>query len=271
MNRFCQCLAGSVLIAFLIVPAVLRADCPEGGRATTAAERQDYVRTLDALKAVPAAPAGWQLQNRGAGPSVAPEFACKSLKLVFEPYVVTYVSLEQEKRNEQGRREMNARIAAMRKLPPEEQKQADDFTRQGMQLSGQSAAARKSNPAEADRLRAQAKESYAKSAAIHQAHRLKTEPQIRALEFDRSSYGNPEVRVHLTVDDLPTAASRGSEKVQIPGVPQAYFDQRKDLVMSLGRDAAGRNIHVWLEGDRERVLTIARLLAESSLRTLAAK
>ncbi len=42
--------------------------------------------------------------------------------------------------------------------------------------------------------------------------------------------------------------------------------------MSFGRDASDRNIRVvWLEVDRERVLTSARLLAESSLRTLAAE
>jgi len=41
--------------------------------------------------------------------------------------------------------------------------------------------------------------------------------------------------------------------------------------MSFGHDAAGHNIRVRLEGDRERVLTIARLFTESSLRTLATK
>ncbi len=82
---------------------------------------------------------------------------------------------------------------------------------------------------------------------------------------------NPEVRVHLAVDSLPAAADSGAEEVQILGVPQAFFDRQKVLVLSFGPDAAGRNIRVRLEGDRERVLTIAHLFTESSLRTLATK
>jgi len=44
MKRFRHYLAASVLTAFLMVPAVLRADCPDGARATTDAERQEYMR-----------------------------------------------------------------------------------------------------------------------------------------------------------------------------------------------------------------------------------
>ncbi len=114
---------------------------------------------------------------------------------------------------------------------------------------------------------------FAKSRAVQQAHQDKIAPQIAViLDANRSNLVNPEVRVHLAVDDLPAAApDSGAEKVQIPGVPQAFFDGQKALVMSFGRDAAGRNIRVRLKGDRERVLTVARLFAESSLRTLGTK
>ena len=273
MNRFHQGVAASVLSTFWMVPSVLRADCPEGSRTTTEAERQEYMKIVDALKAaLPPALAGWKLQTPKIGRTEAPTFTCKGMKLNVEPYDVKYVSTDQQQLNQQYVRERDARIATLRKLPPDEQKQADDFTRQAMQLSAQSGAAKRNNDlAEADRLRAQAKEFYAKSTAIHQAHREKTEPQIRALADDRSNYGDPEVRVHLAVDDLPFAVNSGAEKVDIPGVPQAFFDQRKALVMSFGRDATGRNIRVRLEGDRERAVTIARLFAESSLHTLAAQ
>ncbi len=273
MNRFRPYLAVSALTSLLTMPAVLRADCPNGSRATTEAERQEYMRTVNAVKAaVPPAPAGWQLQPPKFGPTEAPANVCRGLQLTINSYDVTYLSIEQQELNRQYGRKRDARIAALRKLSPDEQEQVDDLIRQGMQLSAQSAAARKNNnPAEADRLREQAKECYAKSAAVQQAHRDKTQAQIRAIADDFSNYRNAEVRVHLAVDGLPVAANSGAEKVQIPGVPQAFFDSRKALVMSFGQDATGRNIRVWLEGDRERAMAIARLFAESSLRTLAAK
>jgi hypothetical protein len=141
-----------------------------------------------------------------------------------------------------------------------------------MQLNAQSGAARRNkNPAEADRLLKEAKESFAKSRAIQQAHAEKIAPEIRAIEGDRSKYGNPEVQVQLAVDNRPTAADSGAERVEIPGVSLAFFDRQNALVMSFGRDAAGHNIRARLEGDRERVLTIARLFTNSSMRTLVTK
>ena len=72
MKRFRHYLAASVLTTFLIVPAVLRADCPDGSRATTEAERQEYVRILDTLKVVPPAPVGWKLRTSRFNETQAP-------------------------------------------------------------------------------------------------------------------------------------------------------------------------------------------------------
>ena len=272
MNRFRQYLAASLLTTFLIVPAVLRADCPDGTRATTEAERQGYMRILNTLNAVPPAPVGWKLRTSRFNETKAPMTVCKGPMKSVNPYDVTYVSTEQEKLNEQYRRENNAHIAALRKLSPDEQKQFDDFNRQGMQLNAQSGTARRNNnPTEADRLLKEAKEFYAKSRAIQQAHAEKIAPEIRAIEGDRSKYGNPEVQVQLAVDNLDTKADSGAEKVEIPGVSLAFFDRKNALVMSFGRDAAGHNVRARLEGDRERVLTIARLFPNSSLRALVKK
>lgn len=272
MNRFRHYIAASVLATFLIVPAVLRADCPDGTRATTEAERQEYMRVLDVLKAVPPAPAGWQLRTSRFNETKAPMSVCKGPMKSVNPFEVTYVSTEQEERNEQVRRENDARIAALRRLSPDEQKQFDDFNRQGMQLSGQSGAARRNkNPAEADRLLKEAKEFYAKSRAIRQAHAEKVAPEISAIDGDISKYGNPEVQVQVAVDNRDIKADSGAEKVEIPGVSLAFFDRKNALLMSFGRDAAGHNIWARLEGDRERVLTIARLFNNSSLRALVTK
>ena len=113
MNRFRQCLAASVLTTFLIVPALLRADCPEGVRTTTEAEREEYMRILNTLKAVPPAPVGWKLRTPRFNETKAPMTVCKGPMQSVNPYEVTYVSTEQEKLNEQYRRENNARIAAL--------------------------------------------------------------------------------------------------------------------------------------------------------------
>jgi hypothetical protein len=272
MNRFHQYLAASILITFLIVPAVLRADCPDGARTTTEAERQEYMRILNTLKAVPPAPVGWQLRAPRFGETKGPTYVCRGAMISVNPYDVTYVSTEQQQLNSQYSRESSARIADLRKLSPDEQRQVDDFNRQGMQLSAQSGTARRNkNLTEADRLLKEAKQFYEKSRAIQKAHTDKIAPKIKAIQDDFSKYGNPEVRVRLTVDNLPTLADGGAEKVEIPGVPLAFFDHQQRLVMSFGRDATGRNIQVRLEGDRERVLTIARLFTESSLRTLVIK
>ncbi len=275
MNRFQQYLAASVLASFLLAPVVLRADCPDGTRDTTPAERQAYMTTLNALKAVPIAPAGWQLQTDPGGKTEAPAYTCKGVTMLTGGYEVTYVLTELKQLNQQlyqqRRRERDARIAALRKLSPEDQNAFDEFSRQGMQLSGESAKARQNkNLEEAARLRAQAMESYAKARAVQQAHAAKTEPQARALwDGDLGPFANPEVRVRLRADQPSRAPNVGAEKVQIAGVPVAFFDSHKTLVMMFGRDAAGREIRVEVAGDRERVLTVARLFTESSLRTLA--
>ncbi len=272
MNAFRQYLAAAVLSSFLVVPAVLHADCPDGTRDTSQAERQEYVRTTNILRAVPPAPAGWQLQTPRFGPTQAPTFTCKDLKLTVDPYDVVYVSVEHQRLNEQYGRERDARIAALRKLSPDEQKQVNDINRQAWQLRGPIAAATKAkNLTELARLREQYNQITRKAGAIYRAHADRIAPEVAALTADRSKDTNSVVRVRVAADDLPTAAGSGAEKVQIPGVPQAFFDRQKTLIMSFGRDAAGRNIRVQLEGDRERVMTIARVFAESSLSTLAAK
>ncbi len=274
MNRSRQYLTAMVLSTVLIVPAVLRADCPDGGRTTSEAERQAYMAALNAFKeAVPPAPAGWQLQLPRFGYTEAPAYTCKGLNLTAE-YEVTYVSTEQHRLNQQRYRDGNARIDALEKLSPEEEKQAADLTRQGSQLGYQARTAQKNkNPEEAARLGDQSREFYAKAKAIRLAHLEQVGPQVKSIRDEY--YANevkPEVKVHLALDDKPIVASgSGMEKVQIAGVPLAFFDRYKSLVISFGRDAAGRNVRVEIQGVRELVVTVGRLFSESSLRALAAK
>jgi len=273
MNRFQQYLAAIVLSTVLIFPAILRADCPDGGRTTSEAERQAYMAALNAIKNVPPAPAGWQLQLPRFGYIEAPAYTCKDMKLTAE-YEVTYVSTEQQRLNAQRYSEGNARIAALQKLSPEEQNQVAEFTRQASQLAYQARTAQKNkNPEEAARLSNQASELSAKAKAIRQAHMEKVAPQVKAIQDDYyATQVKPEVKVRLAVGDEPIVASGSEvEKVQIVGVPLAFFDRYKRLIISFGRDAADQNVRIEIQGVRELVLTVGRLFSESGLRAQAAK
>ena len=273
MNRFQKYLTALGFGTVLIFPAVLRADCPEGGRTTSEAERQAYMEALNSIKGVPPAPAGWQLQLPKFGYTEAPTSTCKGMKLTAE-YQVTYISTEQQQLNGKRYSDGNARIAALEKLPPDEQSQMVDFTRQGTQLGIQARTAQKNkNAEEAARLFNQSNEFHAKARVIKQAHMEKVAPQVKAIRDEYyATQIAPEVKVHLVVDDGPTVVSGSEvEKVQIAGVSQAFFDRYKNLIMSFGRDAAGRSVRVEIKGDRKFVLMVGRLFSESNLRTLAAK
>ena len=273
MNRFQKYLAAILLGTILTVPTVLRADCPDGGRTTSEAERQAYMEALNSLKDIPPAPAGWQLQLPKYGYTDAPTNICKGMKLRAQ-YEVTYVSTEHQRLNQQRYSESNTRIAALEKPSPEEQNQIADFTRQASQLAYQARTAQKNkNPEEAARLNYQAREFSAKARALREAHMEKVAPHVKAIWDDYyATEVKPEVKVRLEMDDVPIALSdSGVEKVQIAGVPLAFFDRYGCLVMSLGRDAAGRNIRVEIKGVRELVLTAGRLFSESSLLRLAAR
>ena len=166
MSRFQKYLAAIGFGTILIIPAVLRADCPEGGRTTSEAERQAYMTALNSIKDVPPAPAGWQLQLPRFGYTEAPTNTCKGMKLTAE-YEVTYIATEQQQLNGQRYREVSARVAALEKLSPEEQSQMADFTRQGSQLGNQARIAQKNKDSEeAARLFTQANELHAKARVI---------------------------------------------------------------------------------------------------------
>ena len=143
-----------LLVAIALpIPQLLFADCPEGVRPTTAAEQSEYLALLPVLRnALPASPAGLQVK---ADPlfTTAPNSVCKGSPLVAS-YGATYTFTDQADRNQASAREHEARIQALQKLSPEEQKQADDLYHQGSQLGYRSIAEQKNhNQAEADRLR----------------------------------------------------------------------------------------------------------------------
>lgn len=272
MNRVVSYFAAAIFATIVLTPSALYADCPEGSRPTTAADQQNFVTTMNALKAaVPAAPQGWQVQAPNIPYTTGPSSVCKGSKPV-AGYDATYTSAERLKQDQEQQKQRDTQIQALQQLPPDKQKEADDLYKEGSALGYKSIAALKEkNADEAARLREEANKRYAQSKAIKQAHLQEIGPKIsEILKADQAAYLNPEVRVHLVVLD-PANSPDKAEAVQIPGIPAAFFDQARTLMLSFGRDASGGMIWVQLQGDREPVMTVANLFANSSLKTLAKK
>lgn len=265
MTKFVLRLTWTIVYSTLISgAAILFADCPEGTRATTESEQQNYSARMQSLKAaIPNAPEGWELQPvKFLGG--APTSVCKGSEPV-AAIDATYVSLAERKQNEDRDQQYDARIDALRKLSPEEQKQADNLYQQGKDLGYKSIAELKNkNQAEADRLRAEANKAYVDSKAIQQAHLEKVFPQIRAIEDEKqAAYVNPEVRVHLLVRDLALdQKTLRKEPVQIEGVSTAYYTPEKTLSVSLGSSLDGKPVWAQIQGDRKQAEIVARLFGQ---------
>lgn len=273
MTKFVLRLTWTIVYTILISGAgILFADCPEGARATTDAEKQAYAAQMQGLKsAIPSAPEGWELQPVKFFPD-APSSVCKGSKPV--PAIdAIYVSAADRKLNEERSRQFDARIEALRKLSPEEQKEADTLYHQGSELGYKSIAELKNkNQAEADRLRAEANKAYAASKAIQQAHLEKVFPQIRAIESEKqAAYVNPEVHVHLIVRDLALDQKTvRKDTAQIEGLTKAYFTPDKMLSVSLGSSADGQPVWAQIQGDRKQAETVARLFGHSGAKSAVA-
>src|SRR3569833_2956550 len=124
MTKFGLRLSWSFVYSILVSGAgILFADCPEGVRPTTEAEQKNYLASLQTLKAaIPNAPEGWELQPVKTLAS-APTSVCKGLKPI-AAIDATFISLVDRKQNEDRSRQYDARIEALRKMSPDEQKEA---------------------------------------------------------------------------------------------------------------------------------------------------
>lgn len=275
MTKLVLRIVWTIVYTLLISGAgILFADCPEGARSTTEAEKQVYLANIQTLKAeIPNAPDGWELQPMKTFPN-APTSVCNGSKPV-AAIDATYVSVTDRKQNEERSRQYDARIEALRKLSPEEQKEADSLYHQGSDLGYKSIAELKNkNQAEADRLRAEANKAYAASKAIQRAHMDKVFPQISAIDDEkRGAYVNPEVHVHLIVRDVAQDQKTvKTQPVQLEGVGKAYYTPDKTLSVSLGVSADGQPVWAQIQGDRKQAETIARLFGHSdSKRAVASR
>lgn len=263
----------AVFAGLLLSTALVYADCPDGSRTTTSAEREDFVTTNSALKAaLPPAPAGWRILDRNVGMNpAAPTSTCKGSTLI-PGYFVTYIWTEQEARQRKALDEKDARIRALDQLTPDEQKQIDDLSKQARTLERQAIAVIRTNPDEAARLRKQEEPFILQGRAIRQAHRDRVIPEFEKIRNEVvpgvTGVGT-EVNVSISVRKDALIVSPKAEKVAVAGATKAVYDGQ-DLRMTLGHESKGRSIEVVLTGTRNEAATIANLIAQSS-GSLAAK
>lgn len=267
MVKFILRLTWTIGFSILISGAgILFADCPEGTRATTDVEQQNYAADMRMLNAaLPKPPEGWELQPVKFFAN-APTSVCKGSKPVAS-IDATYISLVEKKQNEERDRQYESKITALQKLSPEEQRESDALYHQGSELGYKSIAALKNkDQAESDRLRAEANKAYAASKAIQQAHLQNVLPQIRAIQNEqRDGYVSPEVRVRLMVHDLAQDQKTvKTESARIEGVARAYYTPDKTLTILLGPSASGQPVWAQLQGNRKQIESVASLLGHSA-------
>src|SRR5262245_18700473 len=113
----------------LLSAGALWADCPVAERPTNEAEQKYYVDTFNALRAlVPAAPTGWQIQDRQAKMvAAAPKSLCADAgSLIVNGYFVTYLNVAGMKELSAKQNEFNQKINVLRRPSPEEQAKLND-------------------------------------------------------------------------------------------------------------------------------------------------
>jgi len=262
----------TLLAGMMLASVCAFADCPDGGRDTTASERVDYIETTTALKnSLPAAPAGWRILDRNSGNINAPNSTCKGSTLV-PGYYLTYIWTEQEQRVRKVEDDKSKRIVALQLLTPEEQKQVDDLGRQARALERQAIAVIRTNPDEAAKLRKQEEPFVLQVRQIRQDHLNRVVPKIQAIQNETVpgvTGVSTDIPVSITVRKDPFISGTKAERVQIAEAKQATYNG-KELNVLLGIDGKGRNITANITGSRSEAETIANLLA-SSFTPLSAK
>jgi hypothetical protein len=256
------------LLALFLFASLAHADCPDGVRKTAPAEKQRYLAAKEALlSGLPPVPAGWERDERSINQMrnfAAPDSVCKGGSLAFG-YSVTYTSIELRQQHQRVREEETQRQREISAFSPEDQKAFDEAGFAGRQLERQALVEERknNNPAEAQRLRAEAKVLFEKSKAIKDAHRAATLPKLMELSKETSgkiaALGMPTIVMSV----LAHEGEKLSKQIEIGGVPGHFEGGDKTpngaLILTIGNlSVEGRPVlRVKLEGSRREVLAIA--------------
>lgn len=154
------------------------ADCPDGARATTEAERARYERTMKAIQGlIPAAPAGWRLDDRN-GMTLGGS-TCKGSDFTRITYSVQYAYLDGMRAGTDRAEQMRKEIAILRELPADQAAALQSLSQQSRALGRERAKVRASGDAGAiAALESQIRDLNLKAAGIKRAHEEKIQPRI---------------------------------------------------------------------------------------------
>lgn len=200
------------------------ADCVDGTRAVTEAERTYYDQTMRRLQAaVPAAPPGWQLENKPVYP--LGNSTCKGSAFSRVALQVSYANLEliqaSRERSEQSRKE----IAELRKLPGDKQAEMNELSKQSRLLQRERPKLRTAGDKDGlQALETRIQELDRQWAAIRRAHEASVLPRIQEIsaKYLAAEEGrNYKVRFTVTVNDpSPAGAAMAVGQAAGPGVLQ---------------------------------------------------
>lgn len=254
----------TLLISTLACVTPIWADCVDGVRSTTDAEKQFYMETFAVLKTtIPAAPTGWRLDDRSAKITAPPSSVCTgSSKLPLRVgYEVRYYWQEGITELQNKSREFDKQIAVLRQLPPDKQKEFDDLGRSSRDLARQARKLMATDKAEAERLTNESNEIWKKAAAIRDAHMKSILSQIQEVTKQRMAAMDAvktEVRLYVSVNGYNMSAPETAEKLSLPGAAVSVRGSEKTIVAFGPWKAAGHDIkaNYPANGDTAKVRTV---------------
>lgn len=237
-------LAGCVLVP------LVNADCLNGIRPPTEAEKTFHVSTMTALKAaIPSPPAGWRITRAspisGLG-SVCVDAGDFPAALRYDAiYFWQEGNVALSARRAENRRQEQEALA----LPAEQQKQADELAKRSRDLDRQARkAVAAGNKDDAGRLNQESAELAKQANAIHAAHRASVTPKMRAMVQERTAEEKvlkTEVRVEFAVNwAVPVALSGETTRLALANVPLALRSGEKTVLCFGPWKATNRNTKI---------------------------
>ena len=252
----------SLLSILIVCGAPAFADCIDGSRETTEAEKQFYVETLNALKAaVPAAPAGWTLEDRNR--VSAPGSVCNgSGKLPIRgTYEVRFYWQDGIKQLDAKNAEYRKRIAELKQLPPDKQKEYDETGRRGRDLERQARKLMATDKAEAEKLLAESKQLTSAAHEIRQSHLKSISAQIDAIsqeQFEATNAIKTDIRLRIAVNGFNMNAPEEAKPATVPGATLALAGPSKTVVAFGQWNRQGSHVKpVYTAGATTRVANVA--------------
>jgi hypothetical protein len=229
----------AILLTLCAVSAMpIYADCVDGSRDTTEAEKQFYIDTMTAFKAaVPPAPAGWRLEDRNK--ISAPNSVCSgSGKMPLRAtYEVRYYWMDGIAELDKKNAEYRKRIAELKQLTPERQKEYDETARRARDLDRESRKLMATDKAAAEKLAAESKQLSKDAHEIRQAHLKSVIPQIDAIskeQFEATGDVNVEVELRIGSNGYNLSIPEGGQKNAVPGATVALRSP-KEAVIAYGK------------------------------------